>query len=80
MPLATCRRCGGNGHYTDQNPTRHGVHDWCAGCEGEGQADVPFPEELCKRCSGTGRYTDQNPTRPGVYDWCDGCGGTGYAW
>jgi len=34
MPLAQCLRCKGNGHSTDQNPTRPSVHDWCAGCGG----------------------------------------------
>ena len=38
MPLARCRRCGGDGCHNDQNPTKPGVYDWCAGCRGSGYA------------------------------------------
>lgn len=77
MPLAKCRRCGGSGRYTDRNPTRN-AYDWCAGCRGDGQVNVPEPNSFCNRCRGSGRYTDRNPTRD-AFDWCAGCQGTGYA-
>ena len=79
MPLAKCRRCGGDGHHNDQNPTKPGVYDWCQGCSSDGEVNVIDPQNLCKRCGGDGHHNDQNPTKPGVYDWCAGCAGTGYA-
>lgn len=79
MQFAQCRRCRGTGQGNDQNPTRPGAFNWCAGCNGDGNVQVIDPQVACNRCRGTGRFTDQNPTKQNVFDWCAACEGTGYA-
>lgn len=79
MPMVGCRRCGGRGQYSDQNPTIPNRFDWCAGCKGDGMVNIPDPNALCHRCGGRGIFNDLNPTISNRLDWCCGCQGSGYA-
>lgn len=80
MVLATCRRCGGVGKFSDPDPNNPDQRTFCWGCMGDGKVLVHDPNLKCRRCGGTGVYTDQNTSAPApIMNWCLSCNGTGYA-